>query len=247
VLRLPIVRALAAQGVGLALVAAYVRTWPGVIDLTTALLCMGGAAAALGWLWRLPWWWVPIQVALPWAVASQAAAERPPGIYLAALVAALLLFGGGVWTRVPLYNSNRAAWHELLALIPDRPGVRFVDLGAGLAGPLAYLARQRPDACFVGVEASPLVWWLAWLRTLPVRRNCRVRWGSLWSEPLGSADVVYAFLSPAPMPALWEKARQEMRSGSVLISNTFTIPAAPLPRRIDLTGRPDACLLVWTL
>jgi hypothetical protein len=39
-----------------------------------------------------------------------------------------------------------------------------------------------------------------------------------------SYDVVFAYLSPAAMPALWEKARAEMQSGALLLSYEFTIP-----------------------
>ena len=247
VLALPIVRALAAQGVAMLLAVAVVSRWPGRFDVAMVLWAAGIVAAGIGRCWGLAWWWAPMQLAIPWAVVSEMTVARSAWWYGGALVGSLLLFGGGVSTRVPLYNSNHAAWTTLLSLLPDRPAVRFVDLGAGLAGPLRFLAAQRPDAFFVGVEASPLVWALAWLRTLPVRRNCRVRWGNLWSEDLREADVVYAFLSPVPMPALWQKARAEMRPGSLLVSNTFAIPDAPPPRRIELSGRADACLLLWTM
>ena len=243
--RLPILRALAAQMVALVLIVSVGSLWPGRLDLVTALCLQGAVAAGVGWWLGLAWWWVPMQLALPWAVVWQTTVERSAGWYAAALIGTLLLFGGGVWTRVPLYNSNRAAWEALLALLPARPGVRFVDLGAGLAGPLRFLAARRPDAVFVGVEASPLVWLLAWLRTLPVRRNCRVRLGSLWAEDLRQADVVYAFLSPVPMPRVWGKVAQEMRAGSVFVSNTFEVPGVDAARRIEFPGRPDACLLVW--
>ena len=163
-----------------------------------------------------------------------------------ALAALLLVYGGGILTRVPLYNSGRAAWEALLALLPSGP-VALVDLGAGLGGPLAFLARERPDSSFRGVEASPLTCLAAWLRTLPRRGNCRIRWGSLWREDLSGYDVVYAFLSPAPMPALWAKAVREMKPGSLLVSNTFTVPGQEPQRRIPLPGRADACLLIWML
>lgn len=245
--RTPILRALAAQAGALLVTAAVVVGFAGQVAFNEALLLQGVLAAALGWWLGLPWWWAPIQVAFPWAVSWQSGAAHAAWWYALAFVAMVLLFGGGLWTRVPLYNSNRAAWAALLGLLPPHPGVRFVDLGAGLAGPLAYLARQRPDARFVGVEASPLVWVVAWLRTLPVRRNCQVRLGSLWSEDLGAADVVHVFLSPVPMPAVWQKAQTEMRPGTLLISNTFEVPGVPPVQRIDLPGRADACLMVWRL
>jgi hypothetical protein len=49
------------------------------------------------------------------------------------------------------------------------------------------------------------------------------------------------------MPALWAKARREMKPGSLLVSHTFEIPGQEPERRIPLPGRPDACLLVWRI
>ena len=54
--------------------------------------------------------------------------------------------------------------------------------------------------------------------------NCEWRWGSLWKTSLTDMDVVYAFLSPVPMAELWEKARAEMRPGSLFVSNSFAVP-----------------------
>jgi SAM-dependent methyltransferase len=125
--------------------------------------------------------------------------------------------------------------------------VRFADLGAGLGGPLAFLARERPDGFFLGVEASPLTCAIAWVRTLPVRGNCKVHWGSLWDLDLAGFEVVYAFLSPAPMARLWEKAEREMRPGSLFISHTFEVPGKTPDEVLPLTGRKDACLRVFRM
>lgn len=246
-LQLPILRALTAQAGAATVVVLVAMQLPGRFTSTQAVLLDGLLAAGFGAALGLRWWWAPIQLAFPVALTSAGSAPSSPWVWGVGFVGMVLLFGGGVRTRVPLYNSNRAAWEALRDLLPARAGVHFVDLGAGLGGPLAFLARSRPDARFTGVEAAPVVWLAAWVRTLPVRRNCRVRLGSLWSTDLGDADVVYAFLSPAPMPALWEKAKREMRPGTLLVSNTFGIPEVEPAERIPLPGRADACLLLWRL
>jgi SAM-dependent methyltransferase len=191
--------------------------------------------------------WLLFQALLPFALAWQLGHTVPTWIYPLVVISLLLVFGGGLRTRVPLYNSNRAAWKALLELLPQEEGFRMADLGAGLGGPLAFLARQRPGANFLGIEASPLVWLIAWLRTLPVRSNCQMQFGNFWHAPLGEFSVVYAFLSPAPMADLWAKACREMKPGSILISHTFRIPETPPEQEIPLSGREDACLLVYRL
>ncbi len=243
----PVLRALAAQGLVLLALAILARWLPVRLPFWLWPALQGLLAALLGARWGLgPGWW-SFQFLLPFALAWQLGHTVPGWIYLSLFVLLLLVYGGGILTRVPLYTSGPAAWEHLLALIPEDEGVQVADLGAGLGGPLTYLARRRPQARFVGVEASPLTWLLAWLRLLPLRRNGRVRFGSLWNMELGSFDLVFAFLSPAPMPRLWDKAVREMRPGALLVSHSFEIPGIQPERRIPLPGLPGACLLLYRI
>lgn len=240
-------RALAAQGVAFLLVMILAWFLAPRFPLWVWPLVQGGLAALIGLLWALRRGWLLFQAALPLALAWQLGHAVPIWIYPLILLGLMLIFGGGLFTRVPLYNSSHAAWKALLTEIPAGEAIEVADLGAGLGGPLCFLARHRPDIRFTGMEASPLVWLVAWFRALRVRQNCRMRFGSLWHLPLGNFHIVYAFLSPAPMGALWAKARKEMRPGSMLISNTFSIPDAVPEREIRLPGRRDARLLVYRL
>ncbi|HSX69654.1 MAG TPA: class I SAM-dependent methyltransferase, partial [Pseudomonas sp.] len=63
----------------------------------------------------------------------------------------------------------------------------------------------------------------------------------------GGYDVVYCFLSPAPMAELWTKARSEMRPGSLLISNSFEIPGVAPGEVIELNDWRASRLLLWHL
>jgi SAM-dependent methyltransferase len=155
-----------------------------------------------------------------------------------------LVFGGGLLSRVPLYHASGDVWNKLAELLPETPAPRFVDLGCGFGGPVAHLAKVRPDGLFVGVEASPFTWLVAWLRCLP-RRNAHIRLGSLWRTDLAGIDVAYAFLSPVPMPALWAKVKREMKPGSRFISHSFEVPNETPQRVIPVRGREGARLLVW--
>ncbi len=240
---LPLWRALACLGTALILVL-LVRSLPGLGTWPLAgwSLLVGTLAVLLGWRAGLSRGWRAFLLLTPLALAWQLGAAVPSWIYMGLLGALGLVFGGGILTRVPLYNSNRAAWRVLSELLPGPAGT-FVDLGAGLGGPLAHLARTRPGWTLRGVEASPLVWVVAWLRC----RGCRIRLGSLWHEPLGDVDVAYAFLSPAPMADLWAKVRREMRPGTLLVSHSFEVPGVEPERTLPLPGRPGACLRLYRL
>ncbi|MDP1831112.1 MAG: class I SAM-dependent methyltransferase [Geothrix sp.] len=246
-----------------------IRTWPPVL---LALLAQAlafvvlVALARLGlrfpaWVWVLVqavlavflsrWMalgprWILMQAALPFLVRALWGAPIPAWIYLALFIALALVFGGGLFTRVPLYHASRDAWEKLAALLPDQAGLRFVDLGCGFGGPVAQLAKARPDGVFVGVEASPFTWLVAWLRCLP-QPNAHIRLGSFWRTDLAGFDAVYAFLSPVPMPALWAKARREMKPGSRFISHSFGVPGEIPHRAVPVKGREGARLLVWDL
>jgi hypothetical protein len=242
----PIFRACLAQAVAFGFLALVLRAglMPRALHGVGVLLLLDTLAMGTGRGLGLGLRWFPFLVGFPWVLVVLLRHPLPGWVWPVALLALLLVYGGGVLTRVPLYNSNHAAWEALLALLPAQPA-RLVDLGAGLGGPLCFLARERPDCFFHGVEASPLTCLAAWIRALPFRANCRIRWGSLWREELCDYDVVYAFLSPAPMPELWTKAAREMKPGSLLVSNTFTVPGREPLRRIPLSGRADACLFIW--
>ena len=75
-----------------------------------------------------------------------------------------------------------------------------------------------------------------------------VAFGSIWDERLDHYDVVYAYLSPAAMPRLWDKARLEMKPGSLLVSNSFAVPGVAAQRVIPLEGKGVAtALYVWEM
>lgn len=216
-------------------------------NLWQAALTHGVLAAALGQWLGLRRWWLVLNLAFAPGLLALQSREWPAWWFLAAFCVLLLINWNSFRERVPLYLSGARTRQQLsrrLARLP--PDFRLVDLGCGLGSALAQLARDYPQARLVGVETAPLVFLLAWLRCLPYH-NCQIRYRSLWNEPLGDYDVVYCFLSPAPMAALWDKARCEMRAGSLLISNSFEVPGVPAPEVITLNDWRDSRLLLWYL
>jgi len=214
------------------------------------ILIVSACAALLAWLWRLPVWWRYINLFfLPLIVLALYLQTRSDGInpnwFLAAFVLLALTSLGAVFTRVPLYLSSSRAAQELALRLPMQGSL--IDLGCGLGGPLAHVHKQRPDARLAGIEAAPLNWLFTKLRLLG---RADIRLGSLWDADLGAYDIVYAYLSPAPMARLAIKARAEMQPGSLLISNTFAIPDCEADETIDISRPGDlshARLLIWRM
>lgn len=241
----PVLRALLGQALAFAALVALARLGLRFAPLIWVLMQAVLAVFLSRWMDLGPRW-AFMQAALPFLVRALWGAPIPGWIYLALFLGLALVFGGGLFTRVPLYHASRDAWEKLEPLLPERPGLRFVDLGCGFGGPVAHLAKARPDGIFLGIEASPFTWLVAWLRCLP-RANARIRLGSLWRTDLSGFDVAYAFLSPVPMPGLWAKVRREMKPGSRFISHSFEVPFETPRRVVPVEGRDGARLLVWDI
>ncbi|MGE6687163.1 class I SAM-dependent methyltransferase [Stutzerimonas stutzeri] len=249
VTRLPILRALLAQLLALLVVWLLLLGLVGVLGVRPGLILVavaqGCLAALIGARLGLSAWWLVINLMFVPGLVLLRDFDVPGWLPLGAFMLLLLLNWNAFTERVPLYLTGREAERELrerLAMLPR--DFRYIDLGSGLAGTLSRLAREFPSAQFVGVETAPLPFVLSWLRCL-TRRNCHIRLISLWRVDLGEYDVVYCFLSPAPMAALWEKAQAEMRSGALLISNSFEVPGVEPAEVLHLDDWRGSRLLIW--
>lgn len=184
---------------------------------------IGSTALLIAIATHQPWWWRVIHTVfapLAWVVAGLAI---DPGWFLLAFALLLLVYRGALNGQVPLYLSNAQTASALAELVADRGEFSFVDLGAGIGSVVCPLARAMPGGRFTGIENAPATWFVGRLRTAGMT-NCDWRLGDIWQVDLARYDVVYAFLSPAPMPALWQKACAEMTAGSLLVSNSFPVP-----------------------
>jgi len=190
-------------------------------------------------------WWPPVHLLFAPAIVWTHGLEVAPLWWGAGFVALLAVFGSTFRTQVPLFLAGdcvRAKLAELLA--PDR-SLRFVDLGCGLGGVISGLKRARPECEFHGVELAPLPFLVSRIRA--GRAGCRVERRDLMSIDLAAYDVVYAFLSPAPMPELWAKAKREMRPGSLFVSLAFGVPGASPQQVIPVSASDRHTLYVWRM
>jgi hypothetical protein len=209
-------------------------------------LAIGCIALLISVISRQPWWWRLIHAffaPLLWA-ASELAID--PGWFLLAFILLLLVYRGALSGRIPLYFSNLETASALAELTQASPDMRFLDLGAGIGSVLRPLARIRPKAQFSGIENAPATWLIGYLATSGLS-NCTWLWGDFWRLSLAKYDVVYAFLSPAPMSALWIKAQREMRPGGLLISNSFDIPEVAPSQIIDVGDARNTRLYCYQL
>jgi hypothetical protein len=240
----PLPRALLAQVAAALLVAAYMQI-PGN-QLVNPILFQAIAAALLGHLLRLPYWWLPINAAFVPAALALSGAGVAPVWFLMAFAVLLVLFWNTHRTRVPLYLSSERACARLAELVPQGAPLRILDLGCGFGGVLRTLRALRPHSHVVGLELAPLPSWLAKLR---MRKDSasRVERRDFWDEDLSQYELVYAFLSPEPMAQLWRKVRAQMRPNTLFVSNTFVVPEVAPDLTLPLTPNGNRALYVWRM
>ncbi len=218
------------------------------IQFIWILQLQGCIAAALGFKWRLARWWVPVNIILPPAAGFASGLPVPPELYLAIFIVLLLVFWNAGRTRVPLYLTNPVTWEAIAGTLDEDGSGKFIDIGCGIGGAVLYIARARPNWTVVGIESAPLPFALSWIRwKLSGLSNAQIIYGDFWKHDLSTYDIAYVFLSPAPMPALFEKALAEMQKESRLVSNSFVVPDHPADEVIDVDDRRQTKLHVWRM
>jgi len=209
-------------------------------------LLQGAVAALLSWWRGLASWWRLIQLLFPPAIYATARLDIPPFAFLAVFLFLLALYWSTYRTQVPYYPSNRAVWGAVAALLPQAGEAgqsSVIDIGSGLGGFVLDMAR-RPGIVATGIELAPLPWLLSSLRAKAQGSPARFLRGDYETLDFAQYELVFAYLSPAAMDALWRKAAREMRPGTLLVSYEFGIGGRLADRTVYPTNSGPA-LHIW--
>lgn len=120
--------------------------------------------------------------------------------------------------------SSTKAKRCLLKHLPVGLEGTIYDLGSGwgsLAFPLAHIYR---DCKIVGLETSTIPYWFSRIRHIfQPAINLHLLRRDIFSVSLGEASLIICYLYPAAMQKLKAKFEQELKPGTWIISNTFSI------------------------
>jgi SAM-dependent methyltransferase len=99
------------------------------------------------------------------------------------------------------------------------------ELGSGFGTLALAAAKAAPQAKIIGYEISPVPLFFSRLRALlGGHRNLRFVSGDFREADLSDADVILTYLTVPLMESLGERLKGRMKTGSVLIANTFPVP-----------------------
>lgn len=131
----------------------------------------------------------------------------------------------GIRLGITPMPSSRKAVRKIISLIPEGTDGKIVDLGAGW-GSLAYpIANRFPNAEVLGYELSPVPWVYSQIKGLFARRtNLRLHRRNVFDANLRDVDIVVVYLHPEAMRKLQKKFEEELRPGTLVVSNTFIVP-----------------------
>ena len=151
--------------------------------------------------------------------------------YLASIIAAAFAFifvifqthtqkYGAPWVPTPYKTINK-----MLKLAKVKPGDIVYDLGSG-DGRVIIEAARSFGAKAVGIEIDPLrfMWTKARIFLLGLSNNVNVLLGNFFNIDISDADVVTIYLLQGTNVKLIDKFIRELRPGTRIVSNTFTLP-----------------------
>lgn len=243
---MPVLKALGAQVGALVLLWLVVRTTGLAAAPLSLALVQGALAVPLAAVLRSDRWWLPLHLVFAPAIVLAMRVEAPAWIYLLPLCALLLVYGTSFRSQVPLFLSNRRTVERFAAWLGARGGQRILDAGSGTGSFSLRLARLRRDCTVAGCEQAFLPAWLGRLSSRG-QPNARLWRGDFWQQDFADYDVVYAFLSPVPMPALWQKAVAEMRPQCWLVSNSFPVPERAADAILEVDDRRQTRLYCYRM
>ena len=203
-------------------------------------------AAAFSYCLNMAVWWRWIHLCFPLAMLAMTRWQLPNEFYLVGFIISLSLFWTTFRSQVPFYPSRPTVWKQVAKIMPKDRQIRLIDIGSGLGDMSMYVSKVRPDSQIEGIEIAPLPWLISKIRAKISRSKAIFTLGDYHALHFADYDIIFAYLSPAAMLALWQKASKEMKTGSLLISLEFEIPGV-IPSFRIAGNENSPTIYVWRI
>jgi SAM-dependent methyltransferase len=125
-------------------------------------------------------------------------------------------------TGAPFVPTPMARVNRMLELAELKKGDRIYDIGCG-DGRMVHVAHKIYGADSVGLELSPLVYFLAKVRQKLWRSGAKILLRDFRGVNLSDAKVIVCYLLPNTLETFREKFLRELRPGTKIISYAFEI------------------------
>ncbi len=116
----------------------------------------------------------------------------------------------------------------MLKLANPKPGEIFYDIGSG-DGKILIEAVKQYDIKAIGVEINPLLVWLSRrkIKKLGLENKIHIIKGNFFKKDFSNADIIIIYLWQVTINLLEKKLLSELKSGTRLVSSTFTFNNIP--------------------
>ncbi|MFQ5492652.1 MAG: rRNA adenine N-6-methyltransferase family protein [Candidatus Dojkabacteria bacterium] len=147
-------------------------------------------------------------------------------VFYLALLVLISIYGFywvyGVFKGAPYYPSNKHAIAQMLEFAQLKPESKVAELGSGDGRLAIKLAKAGFEV--TAYEINPIFTiitrLIAMLRRVP---NLKIKQEDFLKADLSKYDIVVTYLYPGIMQKLEKKLYSELKSGSLVITNTFSM------------------------
>jgi hypothetical protein len=141
------------------------------------------------------------------------------------LCALLLLVYSSIVNGISPTPSSRKQIREIVRAVPEGFSGKMYELGSGWGTLAVSLAKAFPECRITGVENSvvPYLFSKLLLRILRIP-HVNLRFANFVRIDINDADLIICYLYTGGMRKLKPKFESELKPGTIVISNTFSIP-----------------------
>ena len=145
--------------------------------------------------------------------------DSTPLFWICGFSILIFIYPPNLWSNAPIYPTRENTLFGVSNLLPQKI-FKILDVGSGLGHGLSEITREFPNSQVFGIERSPLLWLVSKLKS----QKTNLFLGDMWTFNWNDFDIIYVFQRPEIMGKILEKAKQDLKPGSYLISLEFEIP-----------------------